>query len=170
MDHRRSPVPLTLPDGRSVRGVRLVVRSTLPLPPERVWPELVRPRSLIRVCRPLMTFGHREGPLPDRWTEGRPHRFRLFAFGALPLGGHTIVLERIDASAGLIRSRERGAMVSVWNHDITLAPSAEGGTAYADTVDLYAGALTGLVAGWATVFYRHRQRRWAAWCRRQAST
>jgi hypothetical protein len=167
MDHRRSPVSLTLPDGRSVRGVRLEVHSTLPLPPDRVWPELTRPRSLMRVCRPLLTFRHPEGPLPERWTEGRPYRFRLCAFGVLPLGGHRIVLERIDEGAGLIRSRERGAMVSVWNHDITLRPSAEGRTAYRDTVDLHAGALTGIVALWATAFYRHRQKRWAAWCRRQ---
>ena len=116
--------------------------------------------SLMYICRPMLYFNAQPGyTLPERWKEGETAQLRIRAYGVLPLGPHQIHLERIDPLAYRIQSREKGRIVSVWDHLIQLQEK-EQGTLYTDEVILHAGLLTRPVAWWSTQLYRHRQRRW----------
>ncbi|MDX2283374.1 MAG: hypothetical protein NW241_04395 [Bacteroidia bacterium] len=153
------PVSLRLPDGSAAAGLRITIQSDFPAPPARVWELLQSPDTLRFICRPLMYF-EPEGPQPAQWVPGQAAAFRLRAYGIVPLGRHVIRLERIDPQRAEIQSREAGALMQVWDHLIALQPGPEGRTRYTDQVDLYAGWLTRPIAWWASLFYRHRQRRW----------
>ncbi len=60
------------------------------------------------------------------------------------------------------RLRDDGysALISKWDHWITVAPDKDGGTRYSDEVEVSAGALTPFIWAFAQIFYWHRQRRW----------
>jgi hypothetical protein len=106
---------------------------------------------------------------PERWTQGSTYRFRCYFFGVVPLGVHTILIERIDPVALEIQSREHEALVRHWDHLIRIRPTPEGNALYSDEIEISAGLLTPLVWAFAQWFYRHRQRRWRRIARRLAS-
>lgn len=70
-----------------------------------------------------------------------------------------------DGATRFIRDNGFGPLISRWDHWIAIATGEDGTTRYVDRVDIEAGALTGLVAAFARVFYAHRQRRWRALAR-----
>lgn len=135
--------------------------TTLPCPVATAWDALTRVSTLLHVSAPVLRFRPVRGAaLPERWAVGEPVAVRLILFGVLPLGRHHLTIERMDPAAGEVQSRERGTLVKRWDHLIRVRPTADGGTAYTDEIHISAGWLTPLVAGFAAVFYRHRQRRW----------
>lgn len=147
--------------GKFIVVIRIRVASQLPASPAALWAQLTTAESLQYICKPWIVFrlrGHQL--LPTAWREGDIFPLSLWLFGVVPGGRHTIRLERIDHHAFEVQSRESGTIVPVWDHLITLRAAGPGVTDYTDEVDLYAGALTPLVAWWAVYFYRHRQRRW----------
>lgn len=157
----QTPITLRTPSGKSVSGIRIRVQSYLPASRAAIWAQLTTVASLRFICRPWVFFSYLgKGPLGNDWKTGDVFPFFLWLYGILPGGRHTIRLEKIDAAAYAIQSRESGAVVSVWDHLITLQEVAPNQTLYTDEVDLYAGALTPLVAWWSIRFYTHRQRRW----------
>src|SRR5205814_10309082 len=91
---------------------------------------------------------------------------RIYLFGIIPLGTHTIFLERIDSEAREIQSRESEWLVRRWDHLIRVRPAADGQTLYSDEILIEAGWLTAFVWLFAHWFYRHRQRRWRRVARR----
>jgi hypothetical protein len=147
--------------------VRVCVESVLPCPPELVWDEVQRPGVLVEVARPLVTFAPVDASVfPDRWTEGRTVRCRVYLFGVVPLGLRTIVLERVDGERREIQSRERDRLIRRWDHLVRVRPEPGGRTRYRDEIVIQAGVLTLPVWVFARWFYRHRQRRWRAVARR----
>jgi hypothetical protein len=93
-------------------------------------------------------------------------RFRIYLFGIIPLGTHTIFLERIDPEAREIQSRESAFLVRRWDHLVRVRPAGYGQTLYSDEILIEAGWLTAFVWLFAQWFYRHRQRRWRRVARR----
>lgn len=155
------PAPVEDSQGRSRSGRRVVVQSILDTPPEMVWALAQRPAMLAEVTYPLLHFYTRDGrPLPSVWREGGVTNLNLYVLGLLPLGHHTIEVERIDPSSGEIQSRETGSLVEVWDHLIRIEPFGEGQTLYTDEIDIAAGLLNPLVSQVALTFYRYRQGRW----------
>jgi len=73
-----------------------------------------------------------------------------------------------DAAIWPKKLRDNGysALITTWDHWITVEPDGERGTRYRDEVEVKAGLLTPFVWLFAQVFYRHRQRRWRALARR----
>jgi hypothetical protein len=139
------------------------VETLLPAPADRVWEALQRAETLQRIAAPLLQFRAAEaGGLPALWREGAEARLRLYLFGLLPVGHHTIRVDVADRERGEIRTRESGGMAPVWNHTIRIAAVGEGATRYSDEVDIRAGIRTPLVWLFAWFFYRYRQRRWRA--------
>jgi hypothetical protein len=61
-----------------------------------------------------------------------------------------------------LSSRERGGLLTRWNHDIVVTPLDAGRCRYRDRIDIDAGMFTPLVVMYARWFYRMRQRRWRA--------
>lgn len=149
--------------------MRAYIETVLPCPAEKAWEEVQRPTLLREVTRPLMRFVPVDPPqLPERWQEGSTLRFRLYLFGFIPLGTHTISMERIDGDEREIQSRERTRLVRRWDHLIRVRPTDDGRTLYSDEIVIEAGWATAFVWLFAHGFYRHRQRRWRRVARRLA--
>ena len=51
-------------------------------------------------------------------------------------------------------------MIRSWRHEITTTPLGDNQCQYVDRIDIDAGPMTPVVAAFAAVFYRYRQRRW----------
>ena len=146
------------------------VQSVFDCPPEKVWAALQTSALHREVIRPLMRFRSLDPTgASERWTQGCTFHFRIYLFGVIPLGTHTIFLERIDPVACELQSREHSALVRRWDHIIRIRPTSDGRTLYSDEVEISAGLLTPLVWAFAQWFYRHRQRRWRGIARRLAS-
>ena len=147
--------------------MRVYVESVLPCPAEKVWEELQRPALLREIIRPLFRFVPAD-PLqfPERWPEGATLRLRGYLFGIIPIGTHTIFLERIDPVAREIQSRESEPLVRRWDHLVRVRPAGDGRTLYSDEILIEAGWVTAFVWLFAQWFYRHRQRRWRRVARR----
>jgi hypothetical protein len=148
-------------------SVRVHVESILPCAAQRAWEEVQRSALLVEITRPLMTFRPVEPPaFPQCWVEGTTLRCRLYLLGLLPLGTHTITIERIDQNHCEIHSREHNRLVKRWDHVIRVETAGEGTCRYSDEIEIEAGLLTPLVRLFAKWFYRHRQRRWRNVARR----
>ena len=84
----------------------------------------------------------------------------MFLHRFIPIGKHTINIIKIDKEAREIVSNEYNKRVTIWNHYIQMEKITENVTRYTDSVELYAGYLTPLVAWWNLKFYKHRQKKW----------
>ncbi|HEX8143781.1 MAG TPA: hypothetical protein VF553_14375 [Pyrinomonadaceae bacterium] len=73
---------------------------------------------------------------------------------------HELEFIRIDNELRELRTRERGGLISAWNHVISVAAKSDECCIYTDSVEISAGVLTPLVWLYAQIFYRHRRRRW----------
>ena len=156
--------------------MRVHVESVLPAPPGAVWAAIQRSDTLAALARPLLALRPGPGPpgtserrIPERWPVGVPVPLRLWAFGAVPLGPHTLLVESADDAAMTLQTRERGPLLRQWDHRMVVMPAGPGRARYADTVEIDAGLLTHVVAFVARLFFRHRHRRWQALARGLAS-
>ena len=152
-------VNLETRDGRKVVGRRIIATTCLPGGMECVWHRIQDVETLREVARPFVRFMP-EGDEPAIWQENRVFRFRLFLFGFIPLGVHTICVRKIDESAYEVETEEWDDLAVVWNHRVTMQALTGKVTRYTDSIDLYAGFSTRPVSWLALLFYRHRQRRW----------
>ena len=135
------------------------VATELSAPPARVWDAVKQPDTLRYITRGLLDF-RPLGPIPDRLAEGDVVRLKLLFFGFLPGWAHEIRIVRVDEEARRIETAEGGGAVKKWNHVIAVDPADGDRTHYSDRIEIDAGPLTPLVAGYAQLFYRYRQRRW----------
>jgi hypothetical protein len=71
---------------------------------------------------------------PERWPEGATLHFRGYLFGIIPIGTHTIFIERIDPAARELQSREGGKLVRRWDHLVRVRPTGDGRTLYSDEI------------------------------------
>lgn len=141
------------------------VETELPAPVERVWEAMQHPASFLYITRGLLGVPSLAGRT-DRLRPGEVITGWIFLFHVLPLHRHRIEVVAIDAPAGIVRSEERGGVLRRWDHVLQVVPVDDRRCRYSDTIDIDAGALTGVVAVSARVFYRYRQRRWRRLARR----
>jgi len=140
---------------------RLSISTYLDAAPETVKAHVMTPRLLNYVARGVLTFKPLEPPtFPEIWTPGE-YKVKMLWKGFLPVG-HQIVgieLPPAEGETEFIRDNGRGALIKVWDHMIELTPEGEG-TRYTDRLEVKAGLLTPFVWMFASLFYRHRQKRW----------
>jgi hypothetical protein len=149
--------------------MRCFVQTILNCLAERVWAMLQTSSLLLDVIRPLVTLEPVGAEtFPERWTQGTSVRCRVYLFGIVFLGLHTLQLERIDQASREIQSRESDPIVRRWDHRIRVQELSGGRAHYSDEIEIDAGVLTPVVWLFAAGFYRHRQRRWQAIARRLA--
>ena len=141
------------------------VSTILECPTANAWREVQKSSLLRHVIWPLVRFVPVGPALPERWSEGLTVRCKLFVFGVIPMGVHTVHLEKIDQTNHEIHSREHDPLISRWDHVISIKPLDDSRSLYRDTIDIDAGIFTVVVWAWANWFYRHRQRRWRALAR-----
>lgn len=147
--------------------MKVYVESVLQCPAGRVWDEVQRPALLLEIIRPLFRFVPADdSKFPERWLEKAAVRCNGYLFGVIPLGTHTIFIERIDTAAREIQTRESEPLVRRWDHLVRVRSSGDGQSLYSDEIIIDAGWVTPFVWLFAYCFYRHRQRKWRRIARR----
>ncbi|NKX46203.1 hypothetical protein [Roseicyclus persicicus] len=138
----------------------LRLATHLAAPPAAVAAALRRPATLVQVSRPLLEIRPVDPPrFPEVWAAG-DHLVTMRLFGVLPLGRQVISVSFPAPPPGgfALHDAGHGGLARVWDHRITVLPEGDG-SRYTDAIRIEAGWLTPLVAGFARVFYRHRQAR-----------
>jgi hypothetical protein len=133
--------------------------TTLPAPADAVWAAVRTPGAFRLVTRHLLSLPairRRRAP----WREGEVVEGWLFLLGVIPFSRHRLHVEVIDDGARHLSTRERGGMIRTWDHQITVEPIDGSSCRYRDVIRIDAGIATPVVAAWARIFYRIRQRRW----------
>ena len=139
--------------------------SVFPAPREEVFTRLQRLETLQYIAAPYATFTPVENNNDFSWREGTVSSYHFRLFGFIPLGIHTIRIERFDHSG--IQSREHNKHVPVWDHLIILEDLGNQ-TKYTDEVEIHAGWKTVFIWLWAKAFYAHRQRKWIHLLKKQS--
>lgn len=142
-----------------------VSRSThIALKPEAVWAEVQTAGLLQHIAWPLVRFIPVDDAAFESFRPGGRYEVKLRLFGIIPFGTQWIVTSMHDADGTdwpkRLRDNGHSALISRWDHWITVMPEPNGGTHYSDEVEVSAGALTPFIWAFAQIFYWHRQRRW----------
>lgn len=142
-----------------------VSRSTqIALKPETVWAEVQTAGLLQHIAWPLVRFIPVDDAAFESFQPGGRYQVKLRLFGIIPFGTQWIVTSMHDADgtdwSKRLRDNGHSALISRWDHWITVMPEPNGGTHYSDEVEVSAGALTPFIWAFAQIFYWHRQRRW----------
>lgn len=143
-----------------------VFRSTrIDLPPATVWSEVQTAPLLQHIAWPMVRFIPVGETSLDAFRPGGRYQVKLRLFGFIPFGTQWIVTSLHEPETGewpkRLRDNGYSALIAKWDHWITIAPDADGGTHYNDDVEISAGILTPFIWGFAQIFYWHRQRRWS---------
>lgn len=136
------------------------ISSVFPATQDAIWALLTKVETLQYIAASYATFSPVNKDEHMIWQEGTVARFRLRLFGFIPMGVHTIQVDKFDKSSYSVQTIEGNRTVPVWKHKIVLARKDDFSTHYTDEVELGAGCLTGFVYLWSKAFYRHRQRKW----------
>jgi hypothetical protein len=144
------------------------VSTELEIPAERAWETVKKVSTLRYITRGVLGF-RPLGEVSETIAAGDVIRVRLLFFHVIPAWKHEIRIVGVGEEARRIETMEHGGSVRRWNHVITVEPAGELRSRYTDRIDLDAGQLTSLVAAYAKVFYRYRQRRWRKLARQLAS-
>ncbi|MBI5668265.1 MAG: hypothetical protein HZC41_09685 [Chloroflexi bacterium] len=144
--------------------MRVTIQTSLAAAPARVWEAVKQVDTLLYITRGLLGFNPTASNTTPfhgaRWHTGDTVEARLWLFNRIPLWTHTLRIVRIDEAAWEIESRERGGVVTQWNHLIRVEHLPDGRARYTDQLDIDAGVLTIGVVLFAHLFYRYRQMRW----------
>ena len=151
-----------------------VSRSThIALKPEAVWAEVQTAGLLQHIAWPLVRFIPVDDAAFESFRPGGRYEVKLRLFGIIPFGTQWIVTSTHDADGTdwpkRLRDNGHSALISRWDHWITVMPEPNGGTHYSDEVEVSAGALTPFIWAFAQIFYWHRQRRWRGLANRFAA-
>jgi hypothetical protein len=128
----------------------------------KAWNEVLTSSLLLHVIWPLVRVVPVGASFPQRWSEGSTLQCKSYIFGIIPIGVHTIGVEKVDERNAQIQFREHDQLIKRWDHLISIKPLDDNRSIYRDTIDIEAGGLTLAVVAWANWFYRHRQHRWRA--------
>jgi len=137
---------------------------TLECPPEKLADAVMSPRLFAYVSWPLMKFKPVDpAEPPEKWKE-RVYKVKVLLFGFLPIGRHYLNISFRDLSSEKgkfwfeLRDNGHSTFVPKWDHKITIYKTSDG-CHYSDRVEIKAGVFTPVVWGFASLLYRHRQRR-----------
>src|SRR5437868_14693136 len=109
------------------------VSTILDCPATKAWSQVQTSALLRYVNWPMVRFVPCDGPFPERWSEGTTIQWKVFVFGIIPMGVHTVLLERVDQSNNEIRSREHNQLIARWDHVISIKALDESRSLYRDT-------------------------------------
>jgi hypothetical protein len=139
----------------------ITVSTHLDAPAGVVWPTATTPHVFVHVAKGMLRMPAAER-LDRPWRVGDEVRGWTLLFGVIPFSRHRLAIESIDDERRRIISDEGGGMIRSWRHELIVTPLGGDRCEYVDRIAIDAGPMTTLVAGFAAVFYRYRQRRWRA--------
>ncbi len=137
----------------------VTVNTELPADAALVWRGVCTPAAFEHVAAPLIRYPA-AGAIDRPWRRDDVVEGWTFLFGIVPFSKHHLRIADLDDDARRLTSAEHGGVIRTWNHVIEVEPVAPDRCRYTDRIDIDAGPLTLLVATYAHLFYRHRQRRW----------
>jgi ligand-binding SRPBCC domain-containing protein len=137
--------------------MRVVRHSIFPASADEVWELLQRLETLLYITRGMVSMEPVE--VPDQVREGAVIRLKIKVLNAPPAMDYEMRFVRVDPAAHVMLTNEHGGVIRHWVHRITVEQLSAGRCLYTDQIDIDAGLMTPLVAGFARVFYRIRQRR-----------
>ena len=147
--------------GKEVTATKLTITSSIPINIDKAWEKVQRLDLLQFVAKGMITFEPLEGKFPERCEENSSLATKMKFYGFLPLGGvHTLFFEKIDHENKVLQTQEQDSVAKVWNHKISMKKIDENNIEYEDEIVIYGGLMTFFIVFWATLFYKHRQRRW----------
>ena len=138
---------------------KTVVSTDLDASADVVWPGVKTPHAFAHVANGMVRFpaaSNLDGP----WQAGQTVAGWTFLFNVIPFSKHHLTIASIDDESRTLVSDERGGLIRRWHHTLHVESLADGRCRYTDTIEIDASALTAIVAGYAHLFYRYRQRRW----------
>jgi hypothetical protein len=141
------------------------VSTDLDISADLAWETVKQPETFRYVVRGVLGVRQLD-EIPEDWGVGLAVRVRLFFFHVIPAWKHEIRIVRIDEAAREIYTNERGGPVRHWNHRIKIESRSAGRCRYTDEIEIRAGPITPLVAGFSQVLFRYRQSRWRKLARR----
>lgn len=149
--------------------MKVSLSTRIAMSPDEVWQKVQTPELLMHIAAPLVRFQLLEPAQASNFSSSDRFLARLTLFGFLPFGTQWIVpTVHMDNAAPWpkqLRDNGHSALITTWDHWITVEPDGDGGTRYRDEVEVKAGLLTPFIWAFAQIFYRHRQRRWRALAR-----
>ena len=98
-------------DGRAYIGQRITIQSLLECPSDRAWEYACTSGFMHHVSWPLLRLGQHGDVLPIEWSEGDIFQVQLSTLGFVPLGEHTIMIDKVDREQGVIHSVEHGRLI-----------------------------------------------------------
>ena len=148
-------------NGRKVKAKRISVNTELLIDINKAWNNIKTPALLEFVSKGMINFKHLDGDFPTQWEVGQTYRFMTRVFGFMPFGGiHYLFVAQLDDKNYILSTKEWDNGAKIWNHTISLSDLGDGKINYEDSIIIYAGMMTGFVASFAKLFYKHRQKRW----------
>ena len=145
------------------------VSTTLEADASRTWDAVSSPALLCYVASPVLRFPELAGRTAP-WKEGEEVTTWLLLFGVVRVSHHHLQVRESDADAMRMVAHEWGGAVRRWEHAIWIEPLGEGRCRYTDRIEIDAGPFGAIVVGFASLFYRHRQRRWRRLARRHLAS
>lgn len=137
----------------------ITIATDLDAPADLVWAAVQTPQAFVHVTGGLLRYPPAERV--DRpWRVGDRLVGWTLLLGFIPFSRHRIDVVEIDEDARRAVSDESGGPIQTWRHVLTTTPLDAQRCRYEDRIEIDAGSLTDVVAAFASVFYRYRQRRW----------
>jgi len=134
------------------------LQTPLKISADTAWQAVKQPRSLVYVCRGLVSLPAAQFP-GEGWVEGLRIQLRPRLFHLLPTGWlHTTVIRQVDDGQRILQADESGPFYA-WRLAIHVEP-APGGCLVRDEIEVRAGWLTPLAWLWLGLFHLYRQGRW----------
>jgi hypothetical protein len=135
------------------------ISTELDAPADVVWRAVKTPHAFVHVAKGMLRYPAAErahapwkvGDRLDGWT---------FLFGVVPFSVHHLEVASIDDERRVLVSHEHGGLVRTWHHTLVVTEVDDASCRYEDRIDIDAGIFTPVVASYASIFYRYRQRRW----------
>lgn len=134
----------------------IIIEAAYPGHADQIFAEALHLGEMTRAMQGLATY---DG-LPDRRVvQGDRFTVDVTLWGFLRTKSHVMAVERLDAAARVLQSREHNPNVKRWDHCISIQPH-DGGALWTDTIVLDAGWQTyGTALFCRHVYgYRHKVR------------
>lgn len=132
----------------------LTVSAHYPRDADTVFAEAIDIPAMIEATEGLATY---KG-LPDGAFEaGKSYQTYVTVWGWMHNPKYRIHVERLDASARLMQSREQGRAIQQWDHTLTVTPT-DGGAIWSDRITVDSGFLTGYMVRVGRYLYKYRHR------------
>lgn len=147
----------------------VIVSTQLDCPAATVWLAVKTPHAFVHVAKGMLRFPAAE-KLDRPWRVADEIHGWTYLFGIMPFSHHHLMIESINEFERTLVTSEHGGLIRTWKHRLAITSLTDRSCTYEDRIDIDAGVVTLVVAAYAKVFYRYRQRRWQTLARLLAAS